>query len=284
MATTITAPILVGYDGSDDAGLALEFAAREAKRTKSQLDIVYVADDTISNSAWGVVYDPEAVQKAAREVLAEAVRIAREHGAAKKRIRTQIAVGSPISVLTQLSGNVSLLAIGRSAAAQDRRFAGSTAVDLAATAKCPLVVVGQHSAATEGGPIGVAVESSGKGEDALAWALAHRGSAGVRVFSVCREPSSRLFRSRLSQEQIDEALRATRERVQHLVARATTPEESSAVTTEVLYGAPVDQLMSHSGDLSLMVLQANPTFPTYSVGGTIRGVLAHASCPVVIVR
>ena len=67
-------PILVGYDASDDAVQALEYAAKVAAATKTLLQLVYVADDTVVNSAWGVVFDGSEVQSTARRLLAEAAR------------------------------------------------------------------------------------------------------------------------------------------------------------------------------------------------------------------
>lgn len=278
------APILVGFDASDDAVRALEYAARLAARTKTMLEIVYVADDTVTSSAWGVVYDPDQVRATAKEFLADAVATARAQGAAKKRIRTQVALGTPVGVLTQLSDKCQLVIVGRSAnSGSDKQFAGSTAVGLAATARCPLMVVAEQPERASGLPIGVAIDSSGKGEAALAWALANRGSAPVKVISVCRAPTG-LFRSRVSPEHTEQVMTATRERVTHLVARETPAEHMRSVTTEVLYGSPVDELVARSGGLAKLVVEAHPSFPTYTVGGTVRGILAHAQCPVVIVR
>lgn len=278
------APILVGFDASDDSVAALTYAAREAARTKTMLDIVYVADDTVTSSAWGVVYDPDQVRATAKELLLDAVATARAQGAAKKRIRTQVALGTPVSVLTQLSEKCQLVVVGRSANSEsDKQFAGSTAVGLAATSRCPVMVVTHPHHPKHGAPIGVAIDSSGKGEYALAWALKHRGHAPVKVLSVCRAPSG-LFRSRISPDQAEQVMATTRDRVAHLVARETPAEHLGAVSTEVLYGSPVHELVARSDGLAMLVVEAHPTFPTYTVGGTVRGIMAHAQCPVVIVR
>jgi hypothetical protein len=34
----------------------------------------------------------------------------------------------------------------------------------------------------------------------------------------------------------------------------------------------------------MLVLEVHASFPTYSVGGTIRGLLSHGRCPIVVIR
>lgn len=108
-------PILVGYDASDDGVRALEYAATLAAATKATLRLVYVADDTVLNSAWAVVFDGSDLRATARRLLAEAVVTARSLGVAKKRVLTKVAFGSPVGVLTQLSQDCSMVVVGRRA-------------------------------------------------------------------------------------------------------------------------------------------------------------------------
>ncbi|MGF3957096.1 universal stress protein, partial [Staphylococcus aureus] len=56
------------------------------------------------------------------------------------------------------------------------------------------------------------------------------------------------------------------------------------VSVEVSYGTPVDVLVARSEELDLLMLEVHASFPTYSVGGLIRGVLTHAKCPVGVIR
>ena len=41
--------------------------------------------------------------------------------------------------------------------------------------------------------------------------------------------------------------------------------------------------MADSDDLELLVVGVQHNFPTYAVGGVVRGVMAHANCPVVLI-
>ena len=280
-------PILVGYDASDDAVQALEYAARVAAATKTLLQVVFVADDTVVNSAWGVVFDASSVQSTARRLLGEAAGVAHSLGVAKKRIQTKVAVGTPVGVLTQLSQNCSMVVVGRRAnSGVSRQFSGSTTVGLAASVRCPLVVVSDTATHIDG-PIGVALDASGPGLAALDWALSNPLFTGrpVRVVSVCRAPQSRIFRSSVSQEQIDEAVRQTGASQASLVAQVAVRHLGArSIEAEVRYGSPIDELASLSEQVSVLVLEASVRFPTYSVGSVARGMLTYASCPVVLVK
>jgi len=52
----------------------------------------------------------------------------------------------------------------------------------------------------------------------------------------------------------------------------------------VPYGSPLDLLTARTEDLDMLVLEVHASFPTYSVGGTIRGLLSHGRCPIVVIR
>ncbi|MFT3861305.1 universal stress protein [Micropruina sp.] len=280
-------PILLGYDASDDAVQALEYAARVAAATKTLLQLVFVADDTVVNTAWGVVFDAAAVQSRARRLLIEAAAVAHSLGVAKKRIQTKVAVGTPIGVLTQLSQNCSMVVVGRRAnSGVSRQFSGSTTVGLAGSVHCPLVVV-SDTATQPTGPIGVALDAGGSGVAALDWALSNPLFAGrpVRVMTVCRAPQSRIFRSAVSQQQIDAALEQTVTAQADLVGEVAARHPATpAIEAEVRYGSPIDELAAFSEQVSVLVLEAAVRFPTYSVGSVARGMLTYAGCPVVLVK
>lgn len=279
-------PILVGYDGSADGVQALDYAARVAARSKTMLHIVYVVDDTVVNSSWGVVFDGADVQAAARKRLAEAALAANALGAAKKRIRIKVAVGSPIGVLTQLSQNCSMAVVGRRATGQDRQFTGSTSIGLAASVRCPLVVVSDVPTDRDA-PIGVALEADGAGSTGLEWVLGNPLYAGkaVKVVTVCKPPQSRLFWVDPTQEQIDAAIAQTVAQQAALVAQISARHPGApTIATEMRYGSPVDELAAFSETVSEIVLETNVRFPTYSIGSVCRGVMTYAGCPVVLVK
>ncbi|MBK8459436.1 MAG: universal stress protein [Micropruina sp.] len=289
MTESVTAlpRVLVGFDASDDCLRALEHAVWEAKAIGAELHLVYVADDTVLNSAWGVVFDPEAIRQAAEAMLASGVEVSKGLGLPAERIFADVVLGAPSAALSQLSQSAALVVVGRrSSSESDRRFAGSTAVGLAATSRCPVVVVSAEMNVHPGRPMGVAVDSTGRGAKALDWALTQHPRYGdsVEVLSVCRAPSGRFLRHAISDEQKQQAMEVTQQRVNQMVAEAGAKHPEIPITAEVLYGSPVDELSARSEQLGVLLLEVQTSFPTYSIGGVIRGVMAHAHCPVVLIR
>ncbi|MFT4218777.1 MAG: universal stress protein [Micropruina sp.] len=280
-------PILVGYDASDDAVRALEYAARVAAATKTMLQLVYVADDAVVSSPWGVVFDASSVQATARKLLAEAAATANSLGVAKKRIRIKVAIGTPVGVLAQLSQNCSMVVVGRRAhTSRTLSFSGSTSVGLAGAVRCPLVVVADIPTLDDG-PIGVALEADGPGSLALEWALSNPLFAGrpIKVISVCKAPQSRIFWLSVSQDQADAAIEQTETHQAAQVAEvAARHPDAPEITTEVRYGSPVDELSTFSETVSVLVIEADVRFPTYSVGSVARGLMTHAGCPLILVK
>ena len=57
--------VIVGFDGSDDSSRALAYGAAEALVRSAELVLLHAVDDTVLNSAWGVVFDPDEIRAAA---------------------------------------------------------------------------------------------------------------------------------------------------------------------------------------------------------------------------
>ncbi|MBK9696944.1 MAG: universal stress protein [Propionibacteriaceae bacterium] len=282
--------VIVGFDGSDDSSRALAYGAAEALVRSAELVLLHAVDDTVLNSAWGVVFDPDEIRAAAQELLTAGVQEAMALGLPAERVRTQVELGNPAAALAHFSEAASLIVVGRrSVASGERGFVGSTAVGIAGTARCPVIVVtsGDVQPAQRTGLIGVGVSTAAKGENALEWALQECGRRGgaVVVLSVCRAPVSRFFHSGApSQAQQDEAIAITRARVEQMIAPLSAGHPDVPVSVEVGYGNPLDVLVARTADVDLMIVEVHPSFPTYSVGGITRGLMTHALCPVGTIR
>ena len=284
------ARVLVGFDGSDDSSRALAYAIDEAKARNAELVLVHAVDDTVLNSAWGVVFDPEAIKAAAAEMLAGGVSEAANAGLPADRVRTDVVLGNPAAALTRLSENASLIVVGRrSMPGGERVFVGSTTVGVAGAAHCPVIMVsdtgrphGQRS-----GLVGVAVDSAARGAIALEWALqeGRRRGGSVVVLSVCRAPQGRFFHTgHPTQEQQDAAVAVTRDRIREMVAPYASQFPDVPMDIQVSYGSPLDILVAKTDELDLLVLEVHASFPTYSVGGVVRGLMTHGRCPIGTIR
>ncbi|MGB7963869.1 MAG: universal stress protein [Propionicimonas sp.] len=283
--------VIVGFDGSDDSLCALAYGADEAKVRGCELVLLYAVDDTVLNSAWGVVFDPDEIRAGAQDLLATGIQEAVALGVPVERVRTHVELGNPAAALAHFSEAASLVVLGRrSIAPGERGFVGSTAVGVAGTAHCPVIVVTAGNAARpeRTGLIGVGVSTAAKGgANALEWALQECGRRGgsVVVLSVCRAPVSRFFHAGgPSQEQRDSAVAVTTDRVTEMIEPLAAAYPGVPVAIEVSYGNPLDVLVSRTADLDLLVVEVHANFPTYSVGGVTRGLMTHAQCPVGTIR
>jgi nucleotide-binding universal stress UspA family protein len=282
--------VLVGFDGSDDAYRALELGIKEAQAREAELVVLHAVDDTVLNSAWGVVFDPEEIKLNATEMLARGVEDAVTAGLPRQRVRTEVVLGNPAAALTRMSHQASLVVVGRRATEPgERPFVGSTSVGVVGAAHCPVIVVSAEDTLHDGrtGVIGVAVDTSARGAVALEWALQECTQFGGRVvvISIFRAPQGRWFSgSQPTAEQQEAAVGVTRARMAEMVSEITEDYPDVDVTLEVSYGSPIDVLVSRTDELDLLMLEVHASCPTYSVGGLIRGVLTHGRCPIGVIR
>ena len=284
------ARVLVGYDGSRDADAAVAFGVAEARRRGAELALVYAVDDIVFNSAWGVVFDPEEIKRGAERMLDAVAAEIVAQGVPKESIRAEVLLGAPAATLARLSEWASLVVLGRCSDSNAKAFVGSTAVGVAGVARCPVIVVCADNTppATPYGRLGVAISSAARGDRAsLPWVLgeARRLGAGLSVLSVCKAPQGRWFGGPvLTDEQQADAVAVVRERVNAMVGAAREGFDDVDVDVDVSYGSPVDILVARSESLDLLVVEVQPSFPVFAVGGVARGVMTHARCPVALLR
>lgn len=282
--------ILVGFDGSEDAYRALAHGIAEAKEREAELVLVHAVDDTVLNSAWGVVFDPEEIKLGAASMLAKGVSDAIAAGMPRSRVRTEVVLGNPAAALTRMSEQASLVLVGRrSITVGERLYVGSTSVGVVGAAHCPVIVVSEADVVHEErtGLIGVAVDTSARGAVALDWALNECQDHGgqVVVISVCRAPQGRWFSGgQPTAEQQQAAVEVTRARMTEMISEISEDYPEVAVTLEVPYGLPLDILTARTEELDMLVVEVHAAFPTYSVGGLIRGLLSHGRCPIGVIR
>lgn len=283
--------ILVGFDGSDDSVAALQYAADEAAASDATLRIVFAVDDTVLNSAWGIVFDVTAAREDGEKTLSRARELAHERGVPLDAIIAEIALGQPPAVLSRISESASLVVVGRRAeSGEHSMFVGSTAVGLAGTTSCPAVLVSalNRPPATPHGVVGVGLDPGAHGLLAVEWALkrASRLGSRVRVVTVVRQPQSRLFgaSSGPSAEQRERAMADVRTRVSAELDAMAEQVPGVEVEVDFRYGSPVDELVALSGEVDMLIVGVHPRFPTYSIGGVVRALMTHAACPLGLIR
>lgn len=282
------ARVIVGYDGSPEAEAALQQGVAEALARQAELVLVNAVDDLVLSSAWGVVFDVETIRDAARQILRTGAERASALGMPTDRLRHDVELGSPAAVLARHSEEASLIVVGRNSVAEGEQvFVGSTAVGLAGSARCPVMVVGAaHLGRERRGLIGVGLNTAAKGGAALEWALQEcqlRGG-GVRVISVAKAAGGRWFGGGDVPPEVQQDLvQVTRERVAELIAPLAASHPDASIEVDVSYGSPLNVLTPKTEELDLFVVGVQPAFPTYGIGGVTRGLMAHAHCPLVTI-
>lgn len=288
MSSTHTFPadqrrVLVGVDGSDDGLRAVRYGARSVLRDGGLLHLVHVVDDAVLAGAWGVVYDPSALQEAGQQAVVEAARVAREVGVADEQVRTEVVLGNGSAVLVRLSEGADLLVAGRrSVSGLERMFVGSTSVAVADSAKCPVLVI---SAAAnpektgEKGRLAVGIDARSHSSSTLEWAFTEAAARSVPLDVV--HVAGRDQRAAASGDLDSEARRGIEAVLTPLRERHPDVEATVVVTP----GDPVSELVAFTERVDLLVMGVQDSgFLGIRLGGVMRAVLAHAHCPVTVVH
>lgn len=278
--------VLVGVDGSPDSNRALAYARGAADVRGADLWVVHIVDDAVLAGAWGVVYDPSVLHDAGEAVVAEARESVLAAGTPAERIRTEVVMGNATAVLTKMSREASLLVVGRrSLSGLERIFVGSTSVGVAATAHCPVVMISAASSPDPTGAhrrIGVGVDATANGAAALAAAFAEAELRGVALEVIHAWDVPGPVR-RAGEHAVQVAEQAALGGVHALLEPLQSRYPHVEVTTHLVQGHPVKELVARSRHLDLLWLGVHTT-AGFGVGGVVRGVMAHAECPLALIR
>lgn len=290
--TNRTPLVIAGVDGSEDGLRAARYAAGQAEELDADLLILHAVDDAAVAGAWGVVYDPTALQEAGQVVVDDARTEAIDAGADEKRTHGQVVLGNPAAVLADRSRQADMIVVGRRAASGlERMFVGSTSVAVAGMSACPVVVI---SRATTPDPVGgkhqlaVAVGPQTSGTAALRYGFeeADRQKAELVVVTVAPAlPAGASGGYQLTDEAMQHFIAENQRHVNDFVDPLKAEFGGVKVTTRVLMGQAVDELvkLSESVDMLIVGMKRHPILG-WTAGGVIRGVMAHSRASLAIVH
>ncbi|RZT77136.1 nucleotide-binding universal stress UspA family protein [Micromonospora violae] len=276
------AEILVGYDGSTDASVALNWAVEEARHSGQPVRLAYVFE-WLTVAGWvgpgvapGVWPDDTA-----RQQVDDLVRKAAADAATANpgiTITGEVYDGPPALVLQERSAEAGLLVLGsRGHGGFGGLLVGSTAVSVSAHAHCPVVVVRDGAAHGSADPVVVGVDGSEPALVALgfaaeraaqrqlplrvlhAWTAGPGGAAGV--------PDERAA--------VEQALEPW---------RRTFPQ--LAVTVDLMPTSPAAMLIEASRAARLVVVgsRGRGGLAGMLLGSVSQQLIQHADCPVAVVR
>lgn len=289
--------IVVGYDGSESAGAALDWAAAQAQQYNLPLSVVSVVDyvgmlpGVYGPPAWPTMFKEEADSIAAR-----GEQRARK-SAGSIDIITEAAVGQVTGVLIDTSRNADRLVVGsRGHGGLTGTLLGSVGFAVSAHAHCPVVVVrGDTTAPGPERPVMVGVDDSAGAQAALRYAAdrAAEANAPLIVATTFRPVSEQVWAESgyydvptPESRKFDTAARQTAEDVTAAAARQAKEDHPTLSTRElVITGAPARELARAADNCGLLVVgtRGHGGFAGLLLGSVSHGVIHSAPCPVVIV-
>lgn len=288
--------VVVGYDASVSAKVAVGWAADEAARLGVPLAVVYAVDYTglvggpVSTSPWlpGVSIDE------ARRVTEAGARLARARRP-RLSVEARTEVGSPGTVLIGESRDAALVVVGtRGHGDLAGTMLGSVASRVAAHARCPVVVVRGPEVSSAARPVVVGVDGSPAAAAALRAAATRAAEVGVPLRVVCAwVPTApggwdrAYWLAADPQRDPDDAARAAAGRVAaEAVAEAQRVAPGLRAESRVRGGDPATVVLDAAGDAGLVVVGARGrgSLASLFLGSVSHGVVHGARVPVLVVR
>ncbi len=285
--------VIAGVDGSDESLQAAKWAAAQVSHGGGTLTLV-CAYAIASYSS--VALDGGFSLLDDRALEANAVRIVEQAAAAladfEIPIATQVEVGDPASVLTELSREADLVVIGsKGGGGFADRLLGSVSSALPAHASCPVVVVPEHQSGRPFVPVKrivVGVDGSEVASTALKRAVDEAEIWDAQLTVVTAVPIATPGVAGLSwipapinhQELIEDIRTA----MDISIAEAKGEREIQ-ISRHALDGSPAALLTEFSTAVDLVVVgtRGRGGFAGLLLGSTSQAVLHHSTCPVMTV-
>jgi nucleotide-binding universal stress UspA family protein len=276
--------VVVGTDGSDAAGVALDWAAEEAHRRGAGLHVLYAYPWLARARAWEFAPAVEELELGDRVVADAAGRVRSAHP--ELRVTTEVVVDDPSVALTVASAAAALVVVGaRGQGAVAGPLLGSVSHKVVEHALCPVVVVREPSPAPAG-PVAVGLDPHHDDERTLRYAFEDARRRGVGVLAVQGvqlrpEPHHDEAYVRRLDEAVDVAQGMVRDRLTEWRARyPDVPVELRQVRDHA-----VDALADAAGGCSVVVVGSRGlgALAGLLLGSVSRGVL-HRAPVVAVVR
>jgi len=295
---TMDPGIVVGYDGSPGARLALDWAVETAKRDDRQLTLLHCVGLTMTPTFRA--YDPgiqaHVYDEMSRSVLAEAIDIATKT-LDRKDVHPLSLIGGAAAELVGISSRADLVVTGsRGHGAVSGGLLGSTSYAVTAHAHCPAVVVRGPSVIHAGPsrPVVVAFDDSKNSHKALEAAvqIAAAGEASLHVVAVDNVggleawPETDTILGR--EEMIDQMHLHVGQVLRDVADDARRGHPGLDVQTAVLGGGAGPAIAAYAVDMKaglvVMGSRGHGGFTGMLLGSVSHRVVHDAPCPVMVIR
>lgn len=291
-------PVVVGYDGSSQARVAVRWAASEAASRLRPLVVVEAVGVQVATLGpapgaalppGDTIVDEQVPREGAERRLAEVVAEARRHWP-NLDAGARVVAGRPAAVLAEVAQGAELVVVGASGhTALPRMLLGSTAAELAHRCELPVVVVRDAEESPRGGRVVVGVDGSGISARAIEFAFDFADRHGAELVAV--HAWSDLPMDALAPVRVwDENLPAIRDQGEQLLAGSlagvTDRYPDVPVHRTVSFEPPSRALAAHAEDAALLVVGSHGRGALRRVllGSVSHAMIYHAPCPVAVVR
>jgi nucleotide-binding universal stress UspA family protein len=278
-----TRPILVGYDGSDSATAAVDWALAQGLRTAAPVQLVHAFEWPMLPALPSVPqFWPDEIRQKAEQMVQDAAADAMR-SCPGVDVTATVVDGPPAAVLREQSRSASVVVLGnRGHGAVAQLFIGSTSLAVAMHGHCPVVVVRGDRPPADA-PVIVGVDGSPCSLVALRYAVEQAVARSVPLQAVrvwappSRPPAALDQQTALWAEKtaLEETLKQWRRSFPTLLASAR------AVT-----GSPGRILVEASRDAQLVVVGSRGLggFRGLLLGSVSQQLLLHSHCPVAVIR
>lgn len=281
----MTAPLVVGVDGSGRSLRALIWAAREAASRDCPLRIVH----TLPRYEMDIPLFPpgrfELAEEHGRRIVAEAVSVVRE-AHPDLAVSTDLPMATPAAAMLAEAEQAATVVLGAKGEDIGNALLGSTVLQVVGHAACPVAIVchvttGHHR---------VAVGSDGSPDStaALDYAFdaAHRRGAVVEVVSGLGLPQGWPTHLLWPLPEDDEEVARRREQVVEQIASLRERFPEVEVTLSVHRREPLAMLAdaSHRADLMVLGSRGRGGFHGLAVGSVTHKMLHLTGAPLVVCR
>ncbi|MDQ1246788.1 MAG: hypothetical protein QG597_1156 [Actinomycetota bacterium] len=287
--------VVVGFDGSPAAQVALEWGAAAAVAHGTALTILRSRPD--AEAPLIELTDDSAADELVGDGIADDLATAVEHVNSRHpdlTIHTVVTPDSPVDSLLAASETADLIAIGsRGMEGFAGLLIGSTVMEVTPYARCPVVVLYVPDADTEAarevarhpGSVVVGFDGSGHSQEALTFALRHAAALGLGVTVVHISGGSPKHDPVPVSPDADELTAEVREDLDQAVRIA---RNFPAVPVSYLHavGRPAGILIREASGSALVVVGARGRggFAQLLLGSVGLQLVIHAECPVAVVH
>lgn len=295
MTSRLQHPVVVGVAGVGEDDLALEWAARFAARTGTELVVVHASDpeSVAARMAGAEIVAVTAVLDAEDDTLERLRRhvdtLATRHGITT---RVDVRRGSPVNALLDHQEDAALLVVGTGRkGALEEFILGSTSLGVAAHSRTPVAVVnpGVDLDSLTHGRLGVAVDGSVDSARAARAAFAIAALTGSEVSALSTWYLEVVDGYVVTEPDSPEWVRLEQDRtavVEEALADARAKHPGVSATVEVRRGPVVPTVKKAAAGWDLIVVGSRGLGGVQGrlLGSVSQRLMRSAPCPVIVTR